>query len=174
MLNEATEFSMTRFLVPFLCGYQGYALFMDCDMVCQTDICRLSDIINPQAAVSCCHHDYVPKSATKMDGQMQTSYPMKNWSSLMVFDNARCRRLSPEYINKASGLELHRFMWNEGLLGEIPISWNWLVGEYESNPRADILHYTLGGPWFEETRDCDHADIWLAEKALMQGEVQRV
>jgi hypothetical protein len=163
--TEATEFSMTRFLVPFLSGYVGYAMFMDCDMLCQVDICELSALIDEKAAVSCCHHDYIPKSALKMDGQVQTSYPMKNWSSLMVFDNARCRSLSPEYVNKASGLELHRFMWNEGLLGEIPIEWNWLVDEYEPNPNAKILHYTLGGPWFEQTKDCDHADLWLAEYA---------
>ncbi len=170
--TEATEFSMTRFLVPFLCGYEGYAAFMDCDMLVQTDWCQLSTFLNvlpDDWAVACVQHEYVPRAAVKMDGQVQTTYPRKNWSSFMVFDNARCRALTPEYVNTASGLDLHRFNWlpQSSRILPLPLTLNWLVGEYEPNPDAAILHYTLGGPWFPETASCDHGDRWLAERDHM-------
>lgn len=179
---ESTEFSMTRFLVPFLSGYQGYSLFMDSDMLCLTDICKLSDELNSRQdashswSIACCQHDYTPKAATKMDGQIQTAYPRKNWSSFMIFDNARCMALSPMYINEASGLDLHRFNWLSKYerIASIPLEWNWLVGEYERNSQAHVLHFTEGGPWFEGTRDCDHADLWKAELEHMLAEGVRV
>lgn len=165
---ESTEFSMTRFLVPFLSNYEGYSVFMDSDMLCQVDWCELSEHLRklPENwAVACVQHDYVPKSSVKMDGQIQTAYPKKNWSSFMVFDNARCKKLTLEYVNNASGLDLHRFNWLEGdhQIAALSREWNWLVDEYEPNAQAKILHYTEGGPWFAEKRDCDHADLWLAE-----------
>ena len=85
-----------------------------------------------------------------------------------MFYNAWCKMLTPDYINQASGLELHRFLWmNE--IGALPLEWNWLVGEYPHNDDAKILHYTLGGPWFEETRHCDHAEEWRADYMHMIG-----
>lgn len=175
---ESTEFSMTRFLVPHLSDYKGWSLFTDCDMLCQADVLELLLYTQafPSTAVLCCQHDYTPQEGTKFLGNVQTAYPRKNWSSLMLFNNARCTALTPDYVNTASGLDLHRFnwlpsettyRWPEAVgaepIGALPLAWNWLVGEYADNPDAKILHYTLGGPWFPETRDCPHADRWLAE-----------
>jgi hypothetical protein len=164
--NETTEFSLTRFLVPFLAGFQGWAVFMDCDMICRTDIAGLLPEIERQneKAVLVCKHDYVPKTERKFLDQVQTKYPRKNWSSFMVFNNERCRALTPDYINSASGLELHRFAWTEDrLIGELPLQWNWLVGEYDYNPAAKFAHYTLGGPYFDAYRNSDYAEEWFAE-----------
>lgn len=171
--TESTEFSLTRFLVPFLSGFEGTSIFMDCDMLMQADIgdVLLYPLAEPGKAVYICPHDYIPKAATKFLGQQQTVYPRKNWSSFMVFDNARCKALTPAYVNSASGLELHRFQWiRDEQIGFIPLEWNWLVGEYAPNARAKNLHYTLGGPWFEETFDCDHAELWLEAAAKTMGE----
>lgn len=171
---EATEFSMTRFLVPYLSNYEGWSLFIDCDMLCQSDIWELMlyPLIDPGKAVYVCKHDYTPKDKTKFLGQQQKAYPRKNWSSVMLFDNAKCQSLTPEYVNTASGLDLHRFHWTtDDLIGSLPLEWNWLVGEYETNPNAKILHYTNGGPWFPETNFCDHADLWFAEMEHMLGGV---
>ena len=169
--TESTEFSMTRFLVPHLSGYAGWSLYMDCDMLCRVDIAGLTREMERQAdkAVLVCKHDYVPKSERKFLDQVQTRYPRKNWSSLMVFNNERCRALTPDYVNSASGLELHRFAWVEDrLIGQLDREWNWLVGEYPHDPGAKIVHFTLGGPYFEPYRDCDYAAEWFAERGSMQ------
>ena len=168
---ESTEFSMTRFLVPYLSGYAGWSLYMDCDMLCRTDIAALAAETGRQAdkAVVVCKHDYVPKTERKFFDQVQTKYSRKNWSSLMLFNNERCRALSPDYVSSASGLELHRFAWTEDrLIGRLEPEWNWLVGEYPHNAGARIVHFTLGGPYFPEYRACDYADEWVAERNLME------
>lgn len=164
--TESTEFSLTRFLVPALSAYRGWSLFMDCDMLCRADIAQLAAEIDRQSdkAVLVCQHDYVPKTERKFLDQVQTKYVRKNWSSLMIFNNERCRALTPAYVNSASGLDLHRFRWiDDAAIGSLPLEWNWLVTEYGYNPAAKIVHYTLGGPWFPEYRDCDYADEWRAE-----------
>jgi len=169
--TESTEFSLTRFLVPYLSGYSGWSVFMDCDMLCLADIAELAAQIDrqPDKAVLVCKHDYVPRTERKFLGQVQTKYPRKNWSSLMVFNNARCRALTPAYVNSAAGLELHRFGWiDDASIGEIPLEWNWLVGEYAPSASAKIVHYTLGGPYFDDYRDCDYAAEWLAEFESMR------
>jgi hypothetical protein len=172
--RAATEFSLTRFLVPYLSGYRGVSIFADCDMLCRTDIWRvLEERVGEHAPVWVCKHDYVPRDAIKMDGQAQTTYPRKNWSSFMVFDNAECKRLSPDYVNRVAPSELHRFYWTgnapDGVVGSVPIEWNWLVGEYDGNAEAKNLHYTNGGPWFENYRECDSADLWIEERERMRG-----
>ena len=173
--TESTEFSLTRFLVPALSEYRGWSVFMDCDMLCRADLSELEAHIRhqPEKAVLVCKHDYVPRTERKFLGQVQTKYPRKNWSSLMVFNNARCAHLTPEYVNSASGLDLHRFNWLEdGQIGELPLEWNWLVGEYDYRPDAKIVHYTLGGPYFDEYRDCDYAEEWRAEYESMRAVAQ--
>jgi len=170
--TEATEFSLTRFLVPALADYRGWSIYMDCDMLCRADIAGLAALIERQAdkAVLVCHHDYVPKTERKFLNQVQTKYPRKNWSSLMLFNNERCTALTPAYINSASGLELHRFGWiDDRLIGALPLEWNWLVGEYPYNPDAKIAHFTRGGPYFDEYRDCDYAAEWFAEFESMRS-----
>ncbi len=164
--TESTEFSLTRFLVPALAGFRGWSIFMDCDMLCRADLAGLESQIEKQRdkAVIVCKHDYVPKTQRKFLNQVQTRYPRKNWSSLMIFNNERCRALTVQYVNAAPGLDLHRFAWTEDRsIGELPLEWNWLVGEYEHNPGAKIVHYTIGGPYFDEYRDCDYAEEWFAE-----------
>lgn len=180
---ESTDFSMTRFLVPALCGYEGHAVFMDCDMLCRVDLAELLSYIaiyfSPTMAepfgakaVLCCQHDYTPSETVKFLGQPQTAYPRKNWSSFMIFNNAKCRALTPEYVNTASGLDLHRFNWTtDDQIGALPLTFNWLIGEYAPTEHARILHYTLGGPWFDQTRECDCADEWFAERDAMLGAV---
>ncbi len=151
--HDSTDFAITRFLVPALCYYQGQAIFMDCDMLVQDDIHRIVAMIDPDKAVSVCQHKYVPKDSKKFDGAAQAHYRRKNWSSFMVFNNARCQMLTPEYVETAPGLDLHQFKWlADEDIGSLPIEWNWLVGEYQDNPDAKILHYTLGGPWHDRTR----------------------
>lgn len=169
--TESTEFSLTRFLVPYLSGYGDWSIFMDCDMLCQGDVYDLLKLAKADerarsyGSVWCVQHDYTPKTARKMDGCVQTTYPRKNWSSVMVFRNKFCERLTPDYVNTASGLDLHRFAW-AGIdplnVRALPPEWNWLVGEYPPNPEAKLLHYTLGGPWFRDYQHCDHADRWFA------------
>ena len=166
--TESTEFSLTRFLVPYLSHYEGYSLFMDCDMLCLTDIERVFDLaISQDVPVSVVKHDYVPSTETKFLGQVQTRYPMKNWSSLMVFNNRWCKTLDPAFVRDASPATLHRFGWVDGEVGKLPAIYNWLVGEYPRNDAAKILHYTLGGPWFGETFNCDHSREWLEERDHM-------
>ena len=164
--TEATEFSLTRFLVPWLSGYRGWSLFMDCDMLCRVDIAALAAETERQAdkAVLVCRHDYVPKTARKFLDQVQTRYVRKNWSSVMLLNNERCRALTPDNVNTAPGLDLHRFAWlRDEEIGSLPLEWNWLVGEYGYNPAAKIVHFTLGGPYFDASRGCDYAEEWFAE-----------
>jgi hypothetical protein len=164
--TESTEFSLTRFLVPALSGFRGWSVFMDCDMLCRADIAELAAHIEPQRdkAVLVCKHDYVPKTERKFLDHVQTKYPRKNWSSLMIFNNERCGALSPDYVNGAAGLDLHRFKWlDDAAIGALPLEWNWLVGEYERNPAAKIVHFTIGGPYFDKYRECDYAAEWFAE-----------
>jgi hypothetical protein len=144
---------------------------MDCDFLVQADITELFayPIAYPDCAVHVCQHDYTPKSDRKFLGQVQTPYPRKNWSSLMVFQNDRCRVLTPAFVNQATGLELHRLLWAGEAVGSLPLEWNHLVGEYAPDASAKALHWTLGGPWFPGFRDTDHADLWRAERDDMLG-----
>jgi len=167
---ESTDFSISRFLVPHLSDYHGWSLFLDCDMLCTVDLAELifEMLHQPDKAVLVCQHDYTPATTTKFHGQTQTAYPRKNWSSCIAFNNARCAALTPDYVNTATGLELHRFTWiQDEQIGTLPLEWNWLVGEYPSNNEAKILHYTTGGPWFAHYALCDHADLWRAERNAM-------
>lgn len=171
--TESTEFSLTRFLVPALCRYQGLAVFVDCDFLFQSEIGELFayPIAWSDQAVFVCQHDYTPKPDAKFLGQTQTAYPRKNWSSLMVFNNELCRTLTPEYVNTATGLELHRLLWADERIGALPLSWNHLVGEYEPDPKAKALHFTLGGPWHgPEYADGPEAELWIRELAHLLGE----
>jgi hypothetical protein len=169
---QSTDFSFSRFLTPYLCGFDGWALFMDCDMLMLDDIARLWALRDDKYAVMCVKHDHVPAEDTKFLGATQTRYEKKNWSSVMLFNCAKCTALTPEYVNTASGLDLHRFNWlgDDDLIGEIPHRWNLLVGYDETVPVAEVsnLHYTIGGPYFDDYRDTDYAREWFSEKEAMQ------
>ena len=159
---SSTEFSFSRFIIPHLMNYQGWALFMDCDMLMMADIAELWRLRDDKYAVQVCKHDYTPKDETKFLGQVQTKYPKKNWSSFMLMNCKKCTTLTPEYVNKASGLELHQFKWleNEELIGSLPLEWNWLVGEYPYKENVKNVHYTDGGPYFKEYNTCDYSSEW--------------
>ena len=160
---SSTEFSFSRFMIPHLMNYQGWALFMDCDMLMFEDISKLWRMRDDSKAIQVCKHDYIPKTDTKFLGQVQTAYPKKNWSSFMLMNCKKCTTLTPDYVNKASGLELHQFKWleSEELIGELPLEWNWLVGEYDYKENVSNVHYTEGGPWFEEYKDVDYSQDWF-------------
>jgi len=162
--QQSTEFSFSRFLTPYLSGYAGWSLFMDCDMLVRADIAELFALADDRHAVMVAQHDYTPRDAVKFLNHVQTRYAKKNWSSVMLMNNARCRALSPAYVETASGLELHQFKWleDDGQIGALPPEWNWLVGEYDANPDARIAHFTRGGPYFPEYAACDYADEWRA------------
>lgn len=172
---QSTDFSFSRFLTPYLSGYEGWSIFMDCDMLVLDDIARLWALRDERYAVMCVKHDHQPEEDTKFLNAVQTKYQKKNWSSVMLFNNARCRALTPEYVNTASGLELHQFKWLEGdhLIGEIPHRWNHLVGYDAPDPDVSLVHYTIGGPYFHEWRDCEYAAAWRRERDAMLQCMQR-
>jgi len=160
---SSTEFSFSRFMIPHLMNYQGWALFMDCDMLMFEDISKLWRMRDDSKAIQVCKHDYTPKESKKFLGQVQTKYEKKNWSSFMLMNCKKCTTLTPDYVNKASGLELHQFKWLEGdhLIGDLPLEWNWLVGEYEHKEDVKNVHYTEGGPWFDDYKNCDYSKDWF-------------
>lgn len=166
---ESTEFSFSRFLTPCLAGFEGWALFMDCDMLMRDDIARLWELRDDRYAVQVVKHQHVPKEDVKFLGHTQTRYEKKNWSSVMLMNCARCRTLTPEYVNSASGLELHQFKWlgDDALIGALPARWNHLVGYDAPDPGAALVHFTIGGPWFEPYRDCEFAGEWNAARESM-------
>ena len=170
---SSTEFSFSRFIIPHLMNYQGWAVFMDCDMLMRTDINELWRQRDDKYAVQVVKHNYVPKHNKKFLGQTQTAYDKKNWSSVMLMNCKKCTQLTPDYVNKASGLELHQFKWLESddLIGSIDKTWNWLVGEYEYNPEAKNIHFTEGGPWFKDYENVDYAKEWF-EYYFESGTVQ--
>lgn len=172
---QSTEFSFSRFLTPHLSGYDGWSLFMDCDMLMREDVAKLWALRDEQYAVMCVKHDHQPHETTKFLGQTQTAYQKKNWSSVMLFNNAKCRALTPEYVNTASGLQLHQFKWLDGdhLIGGIPPEWNHLVGYSQPDPNAANVHFTIGGPYFREYANCEHSQDWFAEEQAMHAVEQR-
>jgi lipopolysaccharide biosynthesis glycosyltransferase len=160
--KQSTDFAFSRFCVPYLANFEGWSIFMDCDFLCRADIVELWRQRDDNYAVQVVKHDYTPVSEFKMDHVRQTVYPRKNWSSLMLFNNAKCRRLTPQYVNTADGLDLHRFNWlnDDTLIGDLDPSWNHLVGEYDYSPDAKMVHFTLGGPWMDEVYTNDYVDEW--------------
>lgn len=167
----ATEFTYTRFLTPLLAGHEGYALFCDCDFLWTADLAELLALVDPDKAVSCVQHDYRPTEAVKMHGVVQTRYPRKNWSSLMLFNCAHpsVRRLDARCVNEMSGAYLHRMQWAaDHEIGALPETWNWLEGWSEAEPGAvpKAVHFTRGGPWFADWTDVAFADLWREERRL--------
>jgi hypothetical protein len=175
---ESTDFAITRFLVPALCGYDGPALFLDCDMLCRADLVELFayPLAYPEQAVFVVQHDYVPAASSKMAGssvpQPQTVYRRKNWSSVMLFNTARCRALTPDYVQRAPGLALHQFAWlPDAAIGALPTEWNYLVGEAnQASGPPKLVHFTQGGPWHPDYASVDYADAWRAERTILLGE----
>jgi hypothetical protein len=172
---QSTDFSFSRFLTPYLSEYSGWSIFMDCDMLVLDDIAKLYDLRDERFAVMVVKHEHRPREEIKFLNQPQSKYEKKNWSSVMLFNNTRCGALTPTYVNNASGLELHQFKWlgDDSLIGELPARWNHLVGYDPARQGAALVHYTLGGPYFDEYRDCEYSAEWFAERDRMLHAEQR-
>ena len=163
----ATEFAISRFLVPEF-AQTGWALFMDCDMLVRGDITRIFQNADPTKALMCVKHEHAPVETTKMDGQVQTVYPRKNWSSVMLFncDHPSNRKLTVELVNSVPGRDLHRFCWLEdNEIGELGPEWNWLVGHSPRNLNPRIVHFTDGIPTMPGYENVPYADDWHDELA---------
>lgn len=177
--KQSNEFSFSRFLVPYLSGYEGYALFFDCDMMLRTDVAQLFELAakDPSKAVHVVQHDYEPRDGIKYLNTVQYCYPRKNWSSVVLWNcgHHSNRAVTPEFVNTASPMELHRFQWlKDEEIGALDVRWNWLVGEY-ADPPQDVhnVHWTVGGPYFNEYNDADFAQEWFAERERMNFCLQR-
>jgi lipopolysaccharide biosynthesis glycosyltransferase len=168
---SSTEFTFTRFLVPHLMDYQGWAVFVDCDFVFTEDVAKLFALTRnqDQYAVMVVRHDYQPKNTVKMDGKTQYHYPRKNWSSMILWNCAHPsnKQLTTELVNTATGAFLHRFQWlKDEEIGAVSQEWNWLVGWYEEphHGKPKAIHYTEGGPWFPNYMSCEYGAVWMEEK----------
>jgi hypothetical protein len=162
---QSNEFAFSRWLAPYLASQgkfdDGWVLFMDCDMLFRDDPAKLWALRDDNYSVMVCKHDYEPTTDIKFLGAAQTKYPRKNWASVMLMNIPKCSVLTPEYVTNNSGLHLHQFKWLEDdQIGEIPPEWNWLEGEYEPNPYAKNVHWTIGGPYFAAYANCFYGDEW--------------
>lgn len=158
---QATDFAISRFLVPHLCQ-KGWALFVDADVVFLADVRDLFDLADPFKAVMVVKHNQTG-NGTKMDGQVQTTYPRKNWSSVVLWncEHPANRRLSLQDVNERPGRDLHAFYWlADSEIGDLPMDWNWLVGVEEMPVSPRIAHFTLGGPWLPGWKRAKHDEIW--------------
>ncbi len=161
--DGSNQFIYSRFLTPFLSEFNGWAIFADGDMVCNADITELWNLKDPSKAVQVVKHDYKTKKNVKYLGNKNEDYPRKNWSSLVLWNcgHSANKILTPDFIQDKSGSFLHRFSWlTDDQIGELPIEWNWLAIEYPDNPKAKIIHYTLGTPCFQEYSSTSQADVW--------------
>jgi lipopolysaccharide biosynthesis glycosyltransferase len=162
--DKSNDFVYSRFLTPFLNDFKGWAIFVDGDMICQTDIKELLDLRDGSKALQVVKHDYKTKANQKYLGNINQDYPRKNWSSVILWncEHPKHKLLTPDFIANESGKYLHRFSWLEdNEIGELPKEWNWLATEYPNNEQANIIHYTLGTPCFKDYRNTEMADIWL-------------
>lgn len=174
--DGSNQFIYSRFLVPYLMGYSGHAIFMDGDMILRGDIAELWALRQSDKDVQVVKHDYKTRMTEKYLGAKNEDYPRKNWSSVMIFNcsNFPTRKLTPEYIQKSTGAHLHRFAWtSDDRVGELPPEWNWLPDEYGANPNAKLLHYTLGTPCFHDFATTTMADEWHRERMLTNYSLQK-
>ena len=168
--DGSNSFIYSRFLVPHLMKHQGWALFIDGDMLLRDDIAKLWALRDESKAVLCVHHDYKTKTQDKYMGTKNHDYPRKNWSSVVLWNcgHPANQGVTPEFVMGATGAQLHRFTWlDDSLVGELPITWNWLPDEFGANPEAKLLHWTLGAPCFHEYASVPMADEWHRERQLM-------
>jgi lipopolysaccharide biosynthesis glycosyltransferase len=167
--DASNEFVYSRFLVPHLMDYNGWAVFIDGDMILQDDISNLWNLRDDSKAVMVVKHDYKTKMPIKYFGAKNEDYPRKNWSSVILWNcnHPAHKILSPEFIQQSTGQYLHRFGWlTDTDIGELPIEWNWLADEYGVNNNAKLIHYTLGTPCFEEFADTPMGELWYEELKL--------
>jgi hypothetical protein len=177
--KQSNEFSFSRFLVPYLCNFEGQAIFFDCDQMLRTDIAEIFTAIDeqPAKAVYVVKHTYEPRDDIKYLNTVQYKYPRKNWSSVVLWncEHVKNRVVTPEFVNNSEGLKLHRFTWlDDNDIGDLDIRWNWLVGEYD-DPPDDVknVHWTVGGPYFHEYERSDFSNEWFELRKKMLHCFQR-
>ena len=165
----STEFTYSRFLVPALNKYKGWAIFCDCDFIFFEDVSKILLNLDDSKALYCVKHDYTPKEKHKMDGQKQTIYPRKNWSSFILFNctHPSNKKLTVDLVNSETGSFLHQFKWlTDNEIGSLDERWNWLEGwtSGHNDKKPYAVHYTRGGPWFDEWQDVEFASEWINER----------
>jgi hypothetical protein len=156
--------------------FQGWAIFMDGDMLVRDDIAKLWELRDPNKAVMVVKHDYKTRMKQKYLGAKNDDYPRKNWSSVILWNcgHEANKVLTSDFVQNATGAQLHRFTWlDDSLIGELPKLWNWLPDEFGANPDAKLLHWTLGTPSFHEFADEPMAEEWHRERILMDYCLQR-
>lgn len=164
---QSTEHANSRFLVPFL-SQSGWAVFTDGDMLFRDNVAHLLETLDPRFALYCVKHNHVPKNDVKMDGQVQTQYSRKNWSSFMVFNvdhpsNAPLRD-STVMANTLPGRDLHRFCWlRDEEIGELDPAWNYLVGYSDKSIVPKCVHFTSGTPDMPGYENSEYADEWRSQ-----------
>jgi lipopolysaccharide biosynthesis glycosyltransferase len=174
--DGSNQFIYSRFLVPALCDYSGWAIFIDGDMLLRADLSELWALRDESKAVLCVHQDYKTKAQDKYLNSKNENYPRKNWSSVVLWNcgHPANKVITPKFVETATGAQLHRFTWlTDDLIGELPKEWNWLPDEFGANPDAKLLHWTLGTPCFHEYADAPMADEWHRERMLMNYSLQR-
>ena len=161
--DGSNAFIYSRFLIPWLYGFSGSAIWLDGDMLVRGDLAELWKQRRPDMGVQVVKHDYKTKHPVKYLGNRNEDYPRKNWSSVILWNNGYFpnRMLTPEFVEKAPGSYLHRFSWlKDEQIGDLPAEWNHLCMEYERNPDARLYHYTVGIPAFDEYNAQEGADEW--------------
>jgi lipopolysaccharide biosynthesis glycosyltransferase len=164
--DGSNAFIYSRFLVPYLTGFQDHAIYIDGDMIVKDDIVKLWNLRDISKDAQVVKHDYKTRMPIKYLGSKNENYPRKNWSSVIIWNcsSHSNRVLTPEYVMKSTGSHLHRFEWiDDEMIGELPKEWNWLPDEFGSNQQAKLLHYTLGAPSFNEFKNTNQAEDWQDE-----------
>ena len=175
--DGSNHFIYTRFLVPHLMGFKGWAIFIDGDMIIRGDIVELWNLREVDKDVMVVKHDYQTCMPVKYLGAKNEDYPRKNWSSVILWNcnSFPNRQLTPEFVQTSSGSFLHRFSWlDDDRIGDLPPEWNWLPDEYGPNLNAKLLHYTLGAPCFQEFADTPQGNEWHRERILTEYCQQRI
>ena len=175
--DGSNHFIYTRFLVPHLMGFKGWAIFIDGDMIVRGDIVELWNLREVDKDVMVVKHDYQTCMPVKYLGAKNENYPRKNWSSVILWNcnSFPNRQLTPEFVQTSSGSFLHRFAWlDDNRIGDLPPEWNWLPDEYGPNLNAKLLHYTLGTPCFQEFADTPQGNEWHRERILTEYCQQRI
>lgn len=169
--KQSNEFAFSRWLVPWMFEYEGWVVFSDCDMLALDDPAKLWALRDDRYAIQCVQHEYEPAGDTKYLGNEQTRYPRKCWSSLMLMNCSKLTMLSPAYVNRAHGLELHQFRFlSDHLIGALPGRWNHLVG-HDEHPNPALVHWTEGGPYFADYATVPFADdYWRAHRRMTHVE----
>lgn len=165
----STQFANSRFLVPYL-AKTDWAIFCDCDFLWRADVAELMKLADPSKALLCVQHLHRPPESLKMDNQAQLLYARKNWSSMMLWNlkHPAHLHLTLDVFNSLPGRDLHRFCWlQDNEIGDLPVTWNWLEGHSDPKINPKVIHYTRGGPWFDNWQHVAFAKEWLDEAKLL-------